>query len=465
MLSTLSSRTPSILRSAAASTTGSAALRRSHRFKSTEQQQKRTWTTLTQGPDALTVHALNDTSFPYVWLRDACQSPESVHPSTKQKLTKTVDVDEAIRPGGEAGVLLVAKESGNDFDGIEIAWTDGHRSTYTKEFLERYASKAALQKFHHDDALKRRAWIRDDVLDISTTPDLFVQYKDVDTPEGKLRAVTQLVRDGLVFVKGVPTEGTVEGDRTGPGECELKTLAEKFGEIRETFYGKVWDVVSRRDSKNIAYTDLDLGLHQDLLYFENPPRYQVLHCLRNRVVGGTSIFVDSLRAAACTRRKYPAEFDLLTKTPVAFHYINDGHHLHQTHPTIQTGPSQSLIPTPPGAKPKKRIAYINYSPPFQAPLPLDTPKEFYGALKKFVKYLEDKEARLEYTLEEGDAVIFDNRRVLHARTAFKDRCGNGNGKAKQEDDAPRRWLKGCYIEGDAVMDKLRVLRTKLGHNL
>ena len=63
------------------------------------------------------------------------------------------------------------------------------------------------------------------------------------------------------------------------------------------------------------------------------------------------------------------------------------------------------------------------------------------------------------TLREGDAVLFDNRRVLHARTAFTDPA---EGKAAASmDDMTSRWLKGCYLEADAVLDRGRVLRERL----
>jgi len=54
-------------------------------------------------------------------------------------------------------------------------------------------------------------------------------------------------------------------------------------------------------------------------------------------------------------------------------------------------------------------------------------------------------------------VIFDNRRVLHARTAFKEKEGEGAGK----DGEPNRWLKGCYFEADALLDRARMLRKGL----
>jgi alpha-ketoglutarate-dependent taurine dioxygenase len=65
--------------------------------------------------------------------------------------------------------------------------------------------------------------------------------------------------------------------------------------------------------------------------------------------------------------------------------------------------------------------------------------------------------RFEYTLKEGDAVLFDNRRVLHARTAFADRERADTGQEREAN----RWLKGCYFEADAVLDRGRVLRTKV----
>jgi gamma-butyrobetaine dioxygenase len=183
-------------------------------------------------------------------------------------------------------------------------------------------------------------------------------------------------------------------------------------------------------------------------YFEHPPRYQILHCLRNRVRGGTSIFVDALHAASTLRETHPSDFEVLTKTPVAFHYINDGHHLHREHPTIE-------LSGPTATSPERSISHINYSPPFQAPLPISTPPAFYPALRRFATLLNDPENTYQYTLREGDAVFFDNRRVLHARTAFSDI----EGQTKEEET--NRWLKGCYLEADAMLDRRRILQTRL----
>lgn len=156
--------------------------------------------------------------------------------------------------------------------------------------------------------------------------------------------------------------------------------------------------------------------------------------------------MDALNAANALRIASPSHFDILTTTPVSFHYINNGHHLHCDHPTIQLGP----FPDENGVLP---IKFVNYSPPFQAPLHLSTPPQFYDALEVFEETLESPGNRYEYLLKEGDVAVFDNRRVLHARTVFTSNNIGDDGDAD-------RWLKGCYIEADAVLDRARVLRSK-----
>ncbi|KAI6041475.1 hypothetical protein EDC04DRAFT_2565582 [Pisolithus marmoratus] len=375
----------------------------------------------------LTLPQINNASFPYLWLRDACRCPKCVHPSTLQRLHRLSDIPADICPATD-GVDLKQ-------DGVHIRWTDGHESFHSFSFLERYSTSLDLSSFHCDTPAE--PW---DASTITQSPDLFVPYDDLSKPSRLLSAITQLTRFGLLFVTGVPT------DNTDNATCDTRKLANFFGEIRPTFYGELWDVKNVVGSRNIAYTNLEVGLHGDLLYFEHPPRYQILHCLRNRVLGGRSTFADGLHVANTLRTTRPEDFNTLCTTQVPFHYINDGHHLHYEHPTIELEP----IPTSPSAE--RAVKYINYSPPFRAPLlPSPTLLELHTALKHFATLLEAPENRMEYALREGDAVLFDNRRALHARTAFTNTDHGTNGK-------PNRWLKGCYVEMDSVLDRGRVLR-------
>ncbi|KIY65555.1 gamma-butyrobetaine hydroxylase [Cylindrobasidium torrendii FP15055 ss-10] len=375
--------------------------------------------------DALRV---GTTRFPYLWLRDSCQSPSSVHPSTRQKLHRSSDFDLGIKPVTHR---VVSHGDGFAEPGVTLVWPDGHQSHYTWEFLSSYASDSARMRFHGD--VERVGW---DAATLKASDSLFVEYDVVkQDKEGRLKAVDQLLKYGLLFIRGVPHKEVEDGT------CELPRLANIFGSIRETFYGVLWDVKNKANSENIAYTNLHLGLHMDLLYYQEPPQFQILHCLRNRVVGGTSIFVDSLHASSVLRKTHPEAFRLLTQVPVPFHYLNAGKHYHHEHPTIQL------------AADGHSIAQVNYSPPFQAPLRLDTPPAFYEALKLFDAELNKETNVFGHTMKEGDAVLFDNRRALHARTAFTD-------NAAPSGDA-RRWLKGCYLEGDSVWDAARRLRAEV----
>ncbi|TFY82766.1 hypothetical protein EWM64_g1246 [Hericium alpestre] len=241
----------------------------------------------------------------------------------------------------------------------------------------------------HKDA-KRQSW---DAQAISSSPTLTLAYESLQSDRGLFDAMTQLSRYGLLFLTGVPNQETSDEG------CEI------------------------------------------------------LHCVRNRVKGGNSLFVDALNVAEKLRRDYPKDFDILTSTPVSFHYINDGHHFHFDHPTIEL--SQFVDPQT-GLRP---VNYVSYAPPFQAPLSPTTPPEFYPALQRFASLLDQPEVTFEYTLKEGDAVIFDNRRVLHARTAFFDPEEVLDSEGKEQTN---RWLKGCYFEADDLGDRGRILRAKLG---
>jgi len=179
-----------------------------------------------------------------------------------------------------------------------------------------------------------------------------------------------------------------------------------------------------------------------------------LHCLRNRVHGGISLFVDAFAAAETLRVSHPPDFTRLVTTPVPFQYINDARHLHYARPTITLDPAGVIEP---------RVTAVSYSPPFQAPLPLNTPHEFYDALARYAVLVEAPTAVFAHQLCEGEAVVFDNRRVLHGRTAFEGKRFGSAGD-REAGGEPSRWLKGCYFEGDAMASHGRVLRDRVARS-
>ena len=71
---------------------------------------------------------------------------------------------------------------------------------------------------------------------------------------------------------------------------------------------------------------------------------------------------------------------------------------------------------------------------------------FYTAYRRWAELLERPERQLNLRLAPGDCLVFDNTRVLHARTAFSLSAGER-----------RRHLQGCYADLDGLASTLAVL--------
>jgi gamma-butyrobetaine dioxygenase len=143
--------------------------------------------------------------------------------------------------------------------------------------------------------------------------------------------------------------------------------------------------------------------------------------------------VDGFHAAATLRREQPDAFDLITRTPVTFRYLDAEAELTATDPLI-------------GLDALGRIKQISFNNRSMRPvaLPPDEILPFYAAYSTFAELLYRDAARLDFRLEPGDCVVFDNTRTLHARTGF---TASG-----------RRHLQGCYADLDSAASALAVLR-------
>jgi gamma-butyrobetaine dioxygenase len=71
--------------------------------------------------------------------------------------------------------------------------------------------------------------------------------------------------------------------------------------------------------------------------------------------------------------------------------------------------------------------------------------EYYDAYRYFARIVERPELMATFRLESGDCLVFDNTRLLHARTAF------------QESGRGRRHLQGCYSDLDGLASTVTVL--------
>lgn len=460
----------------------------------------------------------------HTWLRDVCpEVGSSVQAGTGQKLTGTTDVPIAVagrglldeqrpprleqRQDGQLQLVLTYSVDAPVLNAFSTTFSpqpaqppqEPHVSHVPLELILAHASEEQYREHHMDPAGAARPWDASGLTSFPSpspppggarTADVSPKPLDIaaaqarparvdwasiidgapQATQGRWSLASGLVEDGLAFVTGLPT--AVKGGEMSPGpnSPELARLADLLGEIRHTFYGPLWNVRSLPSavSKNIAYTNVDLGLHMDLLYFQNPPRFQFLHMLRNQVKGGASIFTDAYKIAERMWEEDREAWHLLTQVPVAYHYQNDGRYYRYTHPVFELPDPSSGHAGPPFVASKSsmpRLTAVNYSPPFQAPLPLAghpllrdlaTRTRFYRAFQRFADLTLSPEFRYERQLSEGECVLFDNRRVLHSRKGFEF-LDDGTGVAEEEDKV-KRWLKGCYVDGDAIWSSYRVLK-------
>ena len=226
----------------------------------------------------------------YTRLREACACPQCLDPSTRQRsftlgqayedVVKSGFNDITPSPGQvfvrispDAEPVLEAQWDLGHSDPTHSNASSGHSSTYGLEELRRLIDPSRVQS---QSATVRRPWDTSDTLHKQIEGrkgknEGSFQYKDlrrrseiesesgVDFLEG-LGLLTQLDELGIAIIKGVPTQETTDAT------CSLREVAGWIGPIRNTFYGEVWNVINlQNDSKNVAYTNKDLGLHMDLL--------------------------------------------------------------------------------------------------------------------------------------------------------------------------------------------------------
>lgn len=192
-------------------------------------------------------------TIPNLFLRDASVHASHVHPDSKQKLFRTTDVPLEGEVVG-FGVHEIAGE-----EHLVMEWTTA------VEGVEKKAAKLSVTPLSlllnlvkgkkAEQVPSAQGWTKEQLEGRLG----HVPYSAYLNNDGTLLAsLDALLKDGILMLEGVPTE-VKEGQQT-----ELRKVVERISSVRRTWYGDLFDVKAEQGSKNIAYTNLDLGLHMDL---------------------------------------------------------------------------------------------------------------------------------------------------------------------------------------------------------
>lgn len=344
-------------------------------------------------------------TYPYIWLRDT--DPAGFHPQTGERAFDLTSVP----------LDIMAEDVALSGGGLVLRWPGADRP-----------SRFDLEWIRANRPGQRRA----DAADIPPEP-----WRAEIAAEGIPRADAQAVltddaaladwlavtkRYGLAIVTGLP-------DDPEAGVA----VARRVGHLRETNFGTTFEVVSKPDPNNLAYTADALPLHTDLTNQDLPPGYQFLHRLANEAAGGGSTFCDGAAVAEDLRLRDPAAFDLLVRVQVPFRFHDADTDIRARKPVIRTDADGRVTEVCFNA----HLADI-------LDLPAEEMTGFYRAYRVFMQMTRDPAYGIALKLSGGEMVVFDNRRVMHGRQAFDPATGF-------------RRLRGCYVDRGEWDSRIRVL--------
>jgi gamma-butyrobetaine dioxygenase len=353
------------------------------------------------------------------WLRASCPCPDCCHPGSGQRLVSITDLP--------AEPVIDAVTADGDVVTVTFG-PDGHRAAFRSSWLAAHAEPADLAGPAPDERTEdaKRLWR---AADFPAGPPAWSWPEYQAGGPAREAVLAALLRDGLALLRDVPAE---------PGT--VLTVAAGLGYVRETNYGRLFDVRVEATPSNLAFTGLPIAPHTDNPYRDPVPTLQLLHCLHTAVAGGDSGLVDGFLAAGLLRAADPAAFALLASTPATFAYADATAELRATRPMIGLDPAGRIR--------EIRFNHRSLQPWTARPGPVaaqhDGGAAFYAAYRAFASLLRRPELLLTFRLEPGDCIVFDNTRVLHARTGF---AATG-----------RRHLQGCYADLDGVSSALATYR-------
>jgi len=217
-------------------------------------------------------------------------------------------------------------------------------------------------------------------------------------------------------------------------EGALFKLVDRFGFIRETNYGRHFEVKNKVNPSNLAFTGKGLQAHTDNPYRDPVPTLQILYCLENSASGGDNMVVDGFNAIEKLQKENSEWFDTLSNYCAKFEFSGEKNvQLSSRRPMIELNPDGELI----------SIRFNNRSTSTITDVPFEKMKTYYDAYRRLGEIINDEAMEVKFRLDPGECFIVDNTRVLHARKSYS---SSGN-----------RWLQGCYSDKDGLISRYQVL--------
>ena len=326
--------------------------------------------------------------------------PSQLTPLSHQRLSPSQKSSHFV------GLNTIAANS----EGIIISFGSGETELYPHSFVyEKWLSMPLLAEPEAWDGQTRR-------------PPPFVYDDFIHNDAYLLSALQSFLRYGYLHLKEAPYHLD-----------EIETTIRRFSVLRETNYGRIFDVKPKPNLTNLADSHRGLEPHTDNPYRGPPPSIQILHVLKPADIGGETILVDGLSLIERLKKTHSEYLEILSSVPVRFGWRDADHdHTHQA-PIIETNDTGNDF-----------IIRFNHRSMIEPVITGLKARKWQEAYQSLSALIHDEHLRISLRLEEGDILIMNNHRILHGRSAF-------------DDDQSQRWLKGAYIEMDGLKSKTRSL--------
>ncbi len=339
------------------------------------------------------------------WLRERVSGEDFVDKSTQQRLFDPAELNENIK----------IKDLNLSDEILEVSFNDGVKTKLTVHNILKELSSIDEVKF-----IEKIKW--ESTLNNSNN---FEFNKDIFEEKTMYEALINFYKYGFVIFKKVPTNNNF-----------IVNFANSIGSIRRTNFGEFFNVRSKPNPNDLAYTSLPLAPHTDNPYRNPVPCIQILHCIENKVSGGFSTLVDGYTVSEELKKKYPDYYKILTEIKVRYQFVDKNIILEDWAEMIKLDENG-------------KFRQVRFSPrlDFVPLIDKEKLKLFYTARNKISELYNSKKYKIEFKLMPGDLLMMDNYRLLHGRTSYDANEGE-------------RFLQGCYIDYDSTEGKLKHLKRK-----
>ena len=341
------------------------------------------------------------------WLRERVNGEDFLDKGTQQRLFDPTTLDSGILINK---AIIIDKI-------LEIDFNDGVNSKLNIDNL-------ALEFFNEDTVIKTIPKIKWNS-SLKNIKNFNYQENFFDSKEMHDLLVS-FYKYGFVIIKNIPTKDNF-----------IVKFANSIGSVRRTNFGEYFDVKSKPDPNDLAYTSLGLSPHTDNPYRNPVPCIQLLHCIESKVSGGLSTLVDGFTVTEDLKFENPDFYKVLSEVKVRFKFIDKEVVLEDWSELIKLNDDKTFKQV----RFSPRLDYV----PILEKNKLDL---YYKARKKISEMYNSDKYKIEFKLISKDLMMMDNYRLLHGRTSYKTKEGN-------------RFLQGCYIDYDSTEGKLRHLKRKL----